>query len=164
MSYLYPEKTFYMVKLMPLSICIISLIRLKALTDFAETDAPYRNSLAIILTIVESALGVISACLIVMRPIFGRFFPDRLKLTKKRVRSSEPIISVTRRSKQHEQTTKSPVPIKSFSGGKFVRLDEDSYALPPLDGDQLAAGRDAPHANISTVQHPPREARDVEAQ
>lgn len=145
-------------------ICVISLVRLEALTKFSETDGSYRNSLPTILTLVESALGVISACLIVMRPIFGRFFPDRLKLTKRGGQSSAPVISRIKQSKPHRQTTRNPVDMKGISDGRFVRLDEDPYALPLLNADKAAAERVVDFGPVPTASHTAYKHRDVEAQ
>jgi len=146
-------------------VCIISLVRLKALlTDFSETDGTYRNSLPTTLTLVESALGVISACLIVMRPIFGRFFPDRLKFTKRGGGSSGPTTSNIKKPKSQRQKKKSPVDTNGISDGKFVRLDEDPYARPPLSGKDGIAERAIALKPIPIVSQMHYKDRDVEAQ
>lgn len=60
----------------------MSLIRLKALIFWAVQDAPYKNSMAMICTSLESTLGITCACIVVMRPLFGKIFPDRLRFKK----------------------------------------------------------------------------------
>ncbi|KAL8998557.1 MAG: hypothetical protein Q9169_002397 [Polycauliona sp. 2 TL-2023] len=66
-------------------ICIISIIRLKALLSYTtapmmgppfDSDGPRDNSLPILLTVLEVSLGIICACLIMMKPIFtnSKFF------------------------------------------------------------------------------------------
>ncbi|KAL8876720.1 MAG: hypothetical protein Q9198_005133 [Flavoplaca austrocitrina] len=66
-------------------ICIISIIRLKALLSYTtapmmlppfNSDGPRTNSMSILYTVLESCLGVICACLIIMKPIFtnSKFF------------------------------------------------------------------------------------------
>ncbi|KAL8953746.1 MAG: hypothetical protein Q9222_000428 [Ikaeria aurantiellina] len=60
-------------------ICIISIIRLRTLFYYTtapmmnppyDADGPHDNSLPILYTIIESSLGVICACIIIMKPIF----------------------------------------------------------------------------------------------
>ena len=63
-------------------ICVVSLVRLKGLIFWSVIDSPYENTMAIICTSLESTLGIICACMVVMRPLFGRIFPDRLKYNK----------------------------------------------------------------------------------
>lgn len=146
-------------------VCIISLVRLKALvTNFSETDGTYRNSLPTTLTLVESALGVISACLIVMRPIFGRFFPDRLKFTKRGGRPPAPSTPNIKQLKSHREKKKSPMGTKGISDGKFVRLDEDPYAQPSLGGEEGVAERVIALRPIPFASHTHYKDRDVEAQ
>lgn len=53
------------------SICIISIIRLRALVDWTTQDGTYFNSRAILWTSLESSLGIICACIVVIRPLFG---------------------------------------------------------------------------------------------
>ncbi|KAL8671865.1 MAG: hypothetical protein Q9168_003655 [Polycauliona sp. 1 TL-2023] len=66
-------------------ICIISIIRLKVLFSYTtapmtgppfNSDGPRDNGLSILYTVVEVCLGVICACLIIMKPIFtnSKFF------------------------------------------------------------------------------------------
>ncbi|KAL9038286.1 MAG: hypothetical protein Q9180_003232 [Flavoplaca navasiana] len=66
-------------------ICIISIIRLKALLSYTtapmmlppfDSDGPRTNSMSILYTVLESCLGVICACLVIMKPIFtnSKFF------------------------------------------------------------------------------------------
>lgn len=57
------------------SICIISIIRLRALVDWTTQDGTYANSKAILWTSLESSLGIICACIVVMRPLFGKLAP-----------------------------------------------------------------------------------------
>ncbi|KAL8734369.1 MAG: hypothetical protein Q9166_001567 [cf. Caloplaca sp. 2 TL-2023] len=59
-------------------ICIISIVRLKSLFLYTtapmmtlfDSDGPLNNNLPILYTVLESCLGVICACLIIMKPIF----------------------------------------------------------------------------------------------
>lgn len=146
-------------------VCIISLVRLKALlTNFSETDGTYRNSLPTTLTLVESALGVTSACLIVMRPIFGRFFPDRLKFTRKGGGLSAPSTPNVKQLKSHRQKKKSPMDTKGISEGKFVRLNEDPYARPSLSGKEGIAERVVALEPLLIASHSHYKDCDVEAQ
>lgn len=66
-------------------ICIISIVRLKVLLSYTtapmmlppfNSDGPRTNSMSILYTVLESCLGVICACLIIMKPIFtnSKFF------------------------------------------------------------------------------------------
>lgn len=66
-------------------ICIISIIRLKKLFLYTtapmmappfDSDGPLNNGEPILYTILESCLGIICACLIIMKPIFtdSKFF------------------------------------------------------------------------------------------
>lgn len=57
------------------SICIVSIIRLRALVYWTMQDGTYANSRAIMWTILESSLGIICACIVVMRPLFGNLLP-----------------------------------------------------------------------------------------
>ncbi|KAL8780406.1 MAG: hypothetical protein Q9213_006491 [Squamulea squamosa] len=59
-------------------ICIISIIRLKSLLFYStapmmihlDSDGPLNNKMPILYTILECCLGVICACVIIMKPIF----------------------------------------------------------------------------------------------
>lgn len=63
------------------SICIVSIIRLRALVDWTIHDGTYVNSRALLWTSLESCLGIICACIVVMRPLFGkRLSKSRVKL------------------------------------------------------------------------------------
>ena len=66
-------------------ICIISIIRIKALLSYTtapmmlppfNSDGLRNNSRAMLYTVLESCLGVISACVMIMKPIFtnSKFF------------------------------------------------------------------------------------------
>lgn len=57
------------------SICIVSIIRLRALVYWTRQDGTYANSRAILWTSLESSLGIICACIVVMRPLFGKLLP-----------------------------------------------------------------------------------------
>ncbi|MCJ1348173.1 hypothetical protein MMC31_006404 [Peltigera leucophlebia] len=57
-------------------ICIVSIVRLRALVDWTIQDGTYANSRAIMWTSLESSLGIICACIVVMRPYFGKLFPN----------------------------------------------------------------------------------------
>lgn len=57
------------------SICIVSIIRLRALVYWTMQDGTYANSRAILWTILESSLGIICACIVVMKPLFGKLLP-----------------------------------------------------------------------------------------
>lgn len=46
-------------------------------------DGTYVNTMAVLWTSLESTLGIICACIVVMRPLFGKAFPDRLKIGEK---------------------------------------------------------------------------------
>lgn len=46
-------------------------------------DGPWANGMAVLWTSLESTLGIICACIVVMRPLFGKAFPDRFKLGEK---------------------------------------------------------------------------------
>lgn len=54
------------------SICIVSIIRLRELVYWTIQDGTYANSRAILWTSLESSLGIICACIVVMRPLFGK--------------------------------------------------------------------------------------------
>ncbi|KAL8775533.1 MAG: hypothetical protein Q9209_000029 [Squamulea sp. 1 TL-2023] len=59
-------------------ICIISIVRLKSLYFYStalmmthfDSDGPLNNNMPILYTILECCLGVICACVIIMKPIF----------------------------------------------------------------------------------------------
>ncbi|KAL8678144.1 MAG: hypothetical protein Q9186_005476 [Xanthomendoza sp. 1 TL-2023] len=59
-------------------ICIISIIRLRTLFSYTtapmmslfDSDGPLNNNLPILYTVLESSLGVMAACVIIMKPIF----------------------------------------------------------------------------------------------
>lgn len=54
-------------------------------------DGTYVNDMAILWTSLESTLGIICACVVTMRPLFGKAFPDHLKLGEKTKKfSSDP--------------------------------------------------------------------------
>ncbi|KAL9006761.1 MAG: hypothetical protein Q9188_000539 [Gyalolechia gomerana] len=61
-------------------ICIISVVRLHALSLYTSVptmasrnrDGTYNNNLPILYTVLESSLGVICACVIIMKPLFSK--------------------------------------------------------------------------------------------
>lgn len=95
------------------SICIVSIIRLRALVDWTMQDGTYLNSRAILWTSLESSLGIICACIVVMRPLFGKLVPkSHVKLS-----SSNP-----------QKLSGSPALSSSMGGGKSwapVRLAQN---------------------------------------
>ncbi|KAL8662526.1 MAG: hypothetical protein Q9202_004671 [Teloschistes flavicans] len=66
-------------------ICIISIIRLRTLLTYTtapmmvlyDSDGLYHNNLPILYTIVESSLGIICACLVLMKPLFTHWKPSK---------------------------------------------------------------------------------------
>ncbi|KAL9586743.1 MAG: hypothetical protein Q9212_000689 [Teloschistes hypoglaucus] len=66
-------------------ICIISIIRLRTLLAYStapmmvlyDSDGPYGNNLPILYTIVESSLGIICACLVLMKPLLTHWKPAK---------------------------------------------------------------------------------------
>lgn len=64
-------------------ICIISCVRLSGLVFWNMEDGTYVNTMAVLWTSLESTLGIICACIVVMRPLFGKAFPDRFKIGEK---------------------------------------------------------------------------------
>ena len=87
----------------------------------------------------------------IMRPLFGRFFPERLRLTKRGGRSSDSVIPLDGLSQRHIKTMKSSGPSPTSANGKFVRLDEDPYILPSLTVKRAAATEEVSLANDSVA-------------
>lgn len=92
--------------------------------------------MATLWTSLESFLGIICACIVVMRPLFGKVFPDRFKFNKKTDKiSTNPSNSTGSRlsrasawhypKKHSRQPSGSPTDPQVISGpGKFQRLEE----------------------------------------
>lgn len=114
-------------------------------------DGTYSNSMAVLWTSLESTLGIICACIVVMRPLFGKAFPDRLKLSEiTRNPSTDPSSSTGSRL---SRTTGWMRPInhpRGLSGNGadshgrlgprvFQRLEENIFALSPGAGQTKAA-------------------------
>ena len=63
-------------------ICIVNIIRLRALAYWTMQDGTYANSRAMLWTILESSLGIICACIVVMKPLLGKLLPkSHMKLS-----------------------------------------------------------------------------------
>lgn len=126
------------------SICIVSMIRFKGLVTWTTQDGTYNNSMAILWTSLESMLGIICACIVIMRPLFGKVFPERLGVCKKTNKAStDPSNSSSSRlsrtpawlypAKHSRQlSAKATDPQVTSGPGKFQRLDEETYPLAPM--------------------------------
>lgn len=102
--------------------------------------------MATLWTSLESFLGIICACIVVMRPLFGKVFPDRFKLNKKTDKTStNPSNSsgsrLSRTSAWHypkkhsRQLSGNATDPQVISGpGKFQRLEEEIYPLGSTRG------------------------------
>lgn len=78
------------------SICIVSIIRLRALVYWTMQDGTYTNSRAILWTSLESCLGIICACIVVMKPLFGKLLPKshgKLSSSNPKTVSGSPALS-----------------------------------------------------------------------
>ncbi|CAF9935153.1 hypothetical protein IMSHALPRED_010126 [Imshaugia aleurites] len=57
---------------MGMTICIITLVRIKATTDITADDTAGQYALIALLTCLEASLGVVNACLPVAKPVFDK--------------------------------------------------------------------------------------------
>ena len=154
-------------------ICIISLFRLKAIIDWSMQDGPYTNRMVAIWTCLESTLGIICACIVVMRPLFRRIFPDRLKISKvtkkpntdpsKLSRSKPTLMFGWVRSNGHSQGLSGNRADSSneLQPGRFQRLDEDMYPLQPGLGSNNAT---TAKVNVTPAGKIESAVPDIEAQ
>lgn len=114
------------------------------------TDGTYVNGMAVLWTSLESTLGIICACIVVMRPLFGKAFPDRLKIGEKTNQlSSDPSTSLGSRlsrtggampPKRHPRAP-SGIGAEShdrIGSGVFQRLGDDIFPLSPGSGQTKA--------------------------
>lgn len=60
------------------SICIITLVRIKVTTDINAQNAAAQYALIALLTCLEATLGVVNACLPVMKPVIDKLKPNSL--------------------------------------------------------------------------------------
>ena len=95
-----------------LSVCVISVFRLKSLLNVSFTDLTYTVTDGLIWSLLEPTLGLVSACLPTMRPLFSRLFPDRLLNRSKGNKSSK----------------------SGMDHRTFDRLDEQGYSLVVVNG------------------------------
>lgn len=119
-------------------------------------DGTYKNSMAAISTSLESTLGIICACIVVMRPLFGKVFPDRFKLGEKTKKlSSDPSSTSGSRLSRTAGWLRPKSHPRGLCGngaeshnrlgpGTFQRLEEDIFPLSPMGGQPKAT-------NITTI-------------
>lgn len=108
-------------------------------------EGPYKNIMSNICTSLESTLGIVCACIVVMRPLFGKIFPDRLRFNKATNRlSTVPSTTSDFRLSRTPGWTRPKMPSRGLSGNRtesqqalaprrFQRL-EDIYPFPPGEG------------------------------
>lgn len=110
------------------SICILTLIRVKAIWDFDLNIASFKVVPVAIWSVLEPTLGVVNACLPVMRPalhkLFGLHSMIRTRLPSRR---SEPKSS--KNSKCFDRSNKEGNVSKKKLDNDFQRLYDDQYAL-----------------------------------
>ncbi|MCJ1465714.1 hypothetical protein MMC07_004333 [Pseudocyphellaria aurata] len=138
-------------------ICIVGAVRLSGLVFWRMEDGTWTNGMAVVWTSLESTLGIICACIVVMRPLFGRAFPDRLKLGEKtkKLNSDPSSTSVSRlsrsagwmRPKSHVRgLSENAVETHNALGPRVNRhLGDDILSLSP-------GGRQAKAINTTTVE------------
>lgn len=155
------------------------MIRFKGLVSWTVEDGTYKNSMAMLWTSLESMLGVICACIVVMRPLFGKVFPERLKVSKKPSNknvSTDPSTSSGSRlsrmlspTRQSHRLSGKPIEPQALSGsGKFQRLEEESFPHPSNSTTREHLHLQPTHTATVEAQNTNRESgdhlADVEAQ
>lgn len=120
-------------------------------------DGTWTNGMAVVWTSLESTLGIICACIVVMRPLFGRAFPDRLKLGEKtRKLSSDPSSTSGSRLSRSAGWMRPKSHVRGLSGNAiephnalgprvFQHLREDIFSQSP-------GGRQTKATNTTTVE------------
>lgn len=120
-------------------------------------DGPWVNGMAVLWTSLESTLGIICACIVVMRPLFGKAFPDRFKFGEKAKKlNSDPSSSLGSRISRTPgwMRPKSHPPGLSEKGTEsynrlgpkvFQSIGEDLFPLPP-------GGRQTTATNTTTIE------------
>lgn len=73
-------------------ICIITLVRIKVTTDINADNTSAQYALIALLTCLESSLGVVNACLPVMKPVFDKLKPSSLISAMSEWTSSKPSV------------------------------------------------------------------------
>lgn len=123
-----------------LSVCVISFFRLTSLLDVSFTDLTYTVTDGLIWSLLEPTLGLVSACLPTMRPLFGKLFPERFLNRTKANNSSK----------------------GGMDHRSFDRLDEQGYSLVVVNGGAVDPSRrkDSKAAAVSSV----RTMDDIETQ
>lgn len=84
------------------NICIITLVRIKVTTDINAYNTAAQYALIALLTCLESSLGVVNACLPVMKPIFDKLKPSSLISAMSAWTSSKRSVP----SREHEMPSK----------------------------------------------------------
>ena len=114
-------------------------------------EGSFSISIAILWRSLESRLGIICACIVVMRPLFGKAFPDRLKLNEiTRKPSTDPSSSTGSRLSRTTGWMRPNNHSRGLSGNAadshdrlgprvFQRLEENTFALSPGAGQTKAA-------------------------
>lgn len=121
--------------------------------------------MAVLWTSLESTLGIICACIVVMRPLFGKVFPDRLKIDEMtRKPSTDPPSSTGSRLSRTAGWMRPNNYPRGLSGSGaeshdrlgprvFQRLEENTFALSPGAGQTKAA-------NTTTIAVGPADSAD----
>ena len=64
------------------SVCVASLIRITIFSQYNPKDTLYTIIMPMVWSSVEQSLGIVCACLPVLKPLFGRFLPSHSAAAK----------------------------------------------------------------------------------
>lgn len=103
-------------------ICIISILRIKYLKDLNPHNITYSVAPEGLFTLLEPTLGIISACLSVIRPVIS-------KLSKKPTIPTSSEYFASKASRAASARHSSHGPNGGFAPKRFQRLDDHAYPL-----------------------------------
>ena len=103
-------------------ICIVSILRIKYLNELNPHDITYSIAPLGLFTLLEPTLGIISACLPVIRPVINNLLKKPTLPT-----SSEYLTSKASRSAPARHSSHGPN--GGFAPKRFQRLDDHAYPL-----------------------------------
>ncbi|KAL8869933.1 MAG: hypothetical protein Q9174_003904 [Haloplaca sp. 1 TL-2023] len=158
-------------------ICIISIIRLRTLFFYTtapmmvllDSDGTHDNNLPILYTVLESSLGVICACVVLMKPVFTH---PKLKLSWKSSGSGDSTGALSKSTDDgYSRSSRMAVGDKNASAEEAVERAEMRYMHAMRQNQRLHHPRDleagGERLGIGNVQGGPenlviRETRDIE--
>lgn len=152
--------------LLGIFVCVISIVRISKLAAVNYDDPTWRLVDVYVWTNLETSVGITSACLPTLRPLFGSFFPGASTAESSDKKDSQPSSQRAAKAQFHRLFEESGPEVTPQN---FTRGTNDPWTSPDMAaGNELSSMNRAPtgplHSVNSTSQtedphYPPRSTR-----